>query len=108
MVLEIEDALKPMLEPLRDLLKETRAQVERGRSLRREAQYESFEGLLVEKLAAVERGAHQATLSALDVDAPQIIIKGEPQVRVLRDQTTYMSQAGGVPRCSSIWRCTWA
>jgi hypothetical protein len=104
MMLEIEDALKPMFEPLRDLLRETRAQVERGRALGREAQYESFEGRLVEKLAAVERGAHQATLSALDVDAPQIVINGEAHVRVLRDQTTYMSQAGGVPVMHSLYR----
>jgi hypothetical protein len=104
MMLEFDDALKPMLEPLRDLLKETQAQVDRGRARGREAEYESFEGRLVEKLAAVERGSHQATLSALDVDAPQIMINGEAHVRVLRDQTTYMSQAGGVPVMHSLYR----
>lgn len=104
MMLEIPDALKPMLEPLRDLLKEAQAQVDRGRALGREVQYESFEGRLVEKLAAVERGSHQATLMALDVDAPQIVINGEAHVRVLRDQTTYMSQAGEVPVMHSLYR----
>ena len=104
MMLEIPDTLKPMFEPLRDLLKETEAQVERGRMLGREAEYESFEGRLVEKLAAVERGSHQATLSAMDVDAPQIVINGELHVRVLRDQTTYMSQAGGVPVMHTLYR----
>lgn len=62
MMLEIPDALKPMFEPLRALVAETQAQVERGRALGREAQYEAFEGRLVDKLAAVERGAHQTRL----------------------------------------------
>lgn len=104
MMLEIEDALKPMFEPLRELLAEARRQVERGRALTREGQYESFEGRLTDKLASVERGAHQATLSALDVDAPQILINGELHVRVVRDQTTYRSQAGEVPVVHSRYR----
>jgi hypothetical protein len=104
MMLEIPDALKPMFEPLRDLLNETVAQVERGRAVGREAQYESFEGRVVERLAAVERASHRCTLSALDVDAAQIMINGELHVRVLRDQTTYMSQAGGVPVMHSLFR----
>jgi hypothetical protein len=104
MMLEIEDALKPMFEPLRELLAEARTQVARGQELGREGQYESFEGRLTERLSAVERGAHQATLSALDVDAPQILINGELHVRVVRDQTTYMSQAGEVPVVHSLYR----
>ena len=47
MMLEIPDALKSMFEPLRDLLRETEAQVDRGHALGREAEYESFEGRLV-------------------------------------------------------------
>jgi hypothetical protein len=104
MMLEIEDALKPMFEPVRELLAEARAQIERGRALGRDAQYESFEGRLADKLASVERGAHEATLAALDVDAPQIVINGELHVRVVRDRTTYMSQAGGVPVVHSLYR----
>ena len=104
MMLEIEDALKPMFEPLRDLLAEARTQVARGQELGREGLYESFEGRLAERLAAVERGAHQATLSALDVDAPRILINGELHVRVVRDQTTYRSQAGEVPVVHSLYR----
>lgn len=104
MMLEIPDALKPMFEPLRALVAETQAQVERGRALGREAQYEAFEGRLVDKLAAVERGAHQSTLSAHDVDLPQIVINGVLHVRVVRDQTTYMSQAGEVPVMHTLYR----
>jgi hypothetical protein len=104
MMLEIPETLKPMLGPLRDLVSEVEAQVGRGRALGREVRYESFEARLVERLAAVERGGHEATLSALDVDAPQILVNGELHVRVVRDQTTYMSQAGEVPVMHSLYR----
>lgn len=104
MMLEIPDGLKPMYEPMRDLLAAAEAQVERGRVAGREAQYESFEGRLVDKLAAVERGAHESALSALDVNAPQILINGELHVRVVRDQTTFRSQAGEVPVMHSLYR----
>ncbi len=104
MMLEIPDALKPVFEPLRDLLADVQAQVDRGRSLGRDAQYEAFEGRLADKLAAVERSAHEASLSALDVDEPQILINGELHVRVVRDQTTYMTQSGEVPVMHSLYR----
>jgi hypothetical protein len=104
MMLEISDVLKPMFEPLRELLAEAQAQVDRGRALGRETQYESFEGRLVDKLASVERAAHEAALSALDVDAPRLLINGELHARVVRDKTTYMSQAGEVPVVHTLYR----
>ena len=55
-------------------------------------------------MSAVERSAHEAALSALDVDAPQILINGDRHVRVVRDQTTYMSQVGEVPVMHSLYR----
>jgi hypothetical protein len=104
MMLEIPETLKPMMEPMRALIAEAQAQVERGGQRGGNAMYESFEGRLTEKLAAVERGAHEAGLSALDVDAPQILVNGELHVRVVRDRTTYMAQAGGVPVVRSLYR----
>ena len=104
MMLEIPATLKEMYGPLREFVREVQAQVERGRTLGREVQYESFEGRLTEKLAVVERGAHAAALTALDVDAAQLLINGELHVRVVRDRTTYMSQAGGVPVVRSLYR----
>jgi hypothetical protein len=74
-----------------------RPTLEQGWMVRRERR-------LVEKLAADEQGAHEATLSALDVDAEQILIKGELHVHALRDRTTYNSQAGGVPVMHSLHR----
>jgi hypothetical protein len=93
-----------MLEPLRELVSEVQAQVERSRTPGREATYESFEQRLMARTAAVERGAHEATLSALDVDAPKILINGELHVRVLRDAVTFMSHSGEVPLTRSLYR----
>lgn len=103
-MLEIPDALKPMFEPLRQLVATTQAQVERGGGRGRAAAYEAFECRVTERLAAVERAAHEVSLSALDVDAPRILIGGELHVRVIRDSTTYMTQAGGVSVVRSLYR----
>lgn len=103
MMLEIPAVLKSMFAPLKELVACAAAQVEKACG-HGQAQYESFEERLAEKTAAVERGAHQATLSALDVDAPKILINGELHARVGRYETTFMTQAGGVPVTRSLYR----
>jgi hypothetical protein len=103
-MLEIPEQLKSMFAPLQKLLVDVDAQVSRGQASSREAQYERFEVRLTERLAEVERAAHEATLSALDINAPRLLINGELHVRVLRDQTTFMTQAGGVPVLRSLYR----
>ena len=104
MMLEIPDALKTMLEPLRELLSEVQAQVEESRVPGRQVKYEAFELRLADKVGAVERGGHQAALSALDVDAPKIVINGELHARVLRESVTFMSQPGEVHVTRSLYR----
>ncbi len=99
MVLEIPDVLKSMFAPLKDLVACAAAQVEKARG-GGPVEYESFEQRLAEKSATVERSAHQATLSALDVDAPKILINGELHARVGRHETTFMTQPGEVPWCA--------
>src|SRR5688572_28162243 len=103
-MLEIPEQLKSMFAPLQKLLVEVDAQVSRGRGSGRDSQYERFEVQLTERLAEVERAAHEVTLSALDIDAPRLLINGELHVRVLRDQTTFMTQAGGVRVLRSLYR----
>ena len=53
-----------------------------------------FEQRLAEKSAAVERSAHQTTLSALDVDARKVLINGVLHARVGRYEPTFMAQPG--------------
>lgn len=104
MMLEIPETLKPMLEPLRELIAETQAQIARAKAPGHALQYEAFEQRLAEKTGAVERSAHQATLSALDVDAPQIMINGELHTRVVRSETTFKTPTGGTPVTRSLYR----
>jgi len=103
MMLEIPAVLKSMFAPLKELVACAAAQVEKACG-RGHAQYESFEGRLAERAAAVERSAHEATLSALDVDAPKILINGELHARVGRHETTFMTQPGPVPVTRSLYR----
>ena len=64
-----------------------------------------MEGEVAAKLAAVERGAHEAALSAVDVDAAHIqITTGELHVNIVRSATTFHSQAGDVPITRTLYR----
>ena len=102
MMLEVPDVLKSMFAPLKDLIAIAADQVERASG--GQVKYESFEQRLAEKTAAVERSAHEATLSALDVDAPKVLINGELHARVGRHETTFMTQPGPVPVVRSLYR----
>jgi len=60
--------------------------------------YGSFERSLCEKRNEVERRAHEAALTALDINAPAVLVGGRRYTRVLEDVVaTFMSQAGGIP-----------
>jgi hypothetical protein len=103
MMLEMPDALKGMVPVLKELVLEAHAQIESGRT-GGPINYETFEGRLREKVAAVERSVHEATLSALDIDAPRVLINGVAHARVGRHETTYMTQAGGVVLLRTLYR----
>jgi hypothetical protein len=53
---------------------------------------------------AVERGAHQAMLQALDVDAAKVVIDGKPHARVERGPGPYYTMAGEVSIVRSLYR----
>jgi len=103
MMLEIPDRLKPMKPMIEKLLQDVDKRCERavdGRSL----DYAQVEGLVREDCAALERAAHVAMLTALDVDAPHAIIDGTLHARVGRHETTYATQAGAVSVTRSLYR----
>jgi len=102
-MIEIPDGLKSMCTPVKELIACAAKMVEKARG-GGEFPYESFETRLAEKTAAVERSAHEATLSALDVDAPKILLNGELHARVGRYETTFMTQPGPVPVTRSLYR----
>jgi hypothetical protein len=53
---------------------------------------------------AVERGAHQAMLEALDIDAKQIVVDGKTFNKVERGPGPYFSAAGDVHVVRSLYR----
>lgn len=102
-VLEVPEELNQMVPALRDLLGAAQAQIEVGRS-GDSVDYATFEKLLAAKFAAVECRAHEAVLTALDVDAPRVLINGVPHTRAVRSQKTFMSMAGPVRAPRTLYR----
>jgi hypothetical protein len=104
MVIEVPKELKSLGEAMKGVLEE----VERARAEAavggRAVDYAAFERTIAEKVAAVERGAHQVTLQALDVDRPGVLIEGKRYTRVERCEATYYTLAGGVSVLRSLFR----
>jgi hypothetical protein len=56
--------------------------------------YAATEKLIAEQTAAIERTAHTEVLRSLDVDAPQIRVRGEQFAKIGRARGTYHTLAG--------------
>jgi len=103
-LVEIPDVLKPILEPsIQAYVAEVARQVREGEG-RRRVDYAGFERQLAEKTAAMERAGHQAALSALDVDAPRLLLNDVEHTRVGRYAADYKTPAGPVPVMRSLYR----
>jgi hypothetical protein len=102
-VLEIPEALKGLEQPLRALLSECSAGVEQAWSGRR-MDYEAYERRVAQAASGVECAAHAATLSALDIDAEQVLINDRLHRRVGRNAAPYRTQAGEVELTRSLYR----
>lgn len=70
----------------------------------RAVDYAQVERDVSERTAAVERAAHHRILSALDIDAPTVVIEGRPYTRVHRDDGRYYTLAGDVVVTRSLYR----
>lgn len=103
MVLEIPEELNGMVPALRDLVETAMTQVERGRT-GASVNYAAFERQMGEKAAEVERRVHEATLAALDVDLPKVLINKVLHARVLRSETSFQGLAGPSRVMRSLYR----
>lgn len=102
-MLEVPNRLKDMKPAIEKLFRDVVARCDRavdGRSF----DCVAYETLVREDCAAIERVAIVATLAALDIDAPHIVIDGVPHARVGRHEATFMTQVGGVPITRSLYR----
>ena len=82
-VLEVSDELKPVADELVLFLRSLDARLERLPA-EPNVDYAAVEKQLADDTAAIERRAHQVLLSALDLDAPAVLIDGVVHARVGR------------------------
>jgi hypothetical protein len=102
-MLEIPEELNGMVPALRGVVSTVMTQVERGRT-GGAVDYGAFQREVAEKLGAVERSADEAALSALDVNAPRILIDKVLHGQVVRSATRFMGLAGPAKVTRSLYR----
>ena len=102
-MIAIPDDCKPLAEAV-DRLIACMARVTHRAAGGRALEYAQVERAVGERAAEVERAAHQHLLTALDVDAPAVVIDGRVHTRVHRDDGRYYTLAGDVVVTRSLYR----
>jgi hypothetical protein len=102
-MISIPDDCKPLAEAIEHVVAAAERAVHRARG-GRAVDYVQIEREIGERTAAVERAAHQRILTALDVDAPAVIIDGRVHTRVHRADGRYYTLAGDVVVARSLYR----
>jgi len=103
MMIEIPDDLKVLGEAMRAMVTRVTA-AKRAAADGRAVDYAVLEREVGEQARSVERGAHQALLQALDIDAPRVKIDGKVYARVERGPGPYYTMAGEVSATRSLYR----
>jgi len=102
-VIEIPDDCKLLAEAIERLVACTERAMRRATG-GRAVDYAAVEREVSERTAEVERAAHQRMLTALDVDAPTVVIDGRMHTRVHRVEGRYYTLAGDVVVTRSLYR----
>jgi hypothetical protein len=102
-MIAIPDDCKPLAEAVERLVACTARAVHRA-SGGRAVDYAQIEREVGEGAAEVERAAHHRILTALDVDAPAVVIDGRVHTRVHRVEGRYYTLAGDVVVTRSLYR----
>jgi hypothetical protein len=103
LVVEIPVGMEALAEAVRAMVDEAVATM-RSMGDGRAVDYAAIEERVGERSRAVERGAHQAMLAKLDIDAPRVVIGGKAHGRVGRGPAPYYTQAGEVSVTRSLYR----
>jgi hypothetical protein len=104
-MISIPDDCKPLAEARTQLVTSLERAEHRavgGRAV----DYGQIEREVGERTAAVERAVHQRILTALDIDAPTVVIEGRIHTRVHRAEGRYYTLAGDVVVARSLYRAT--
>ena len=102
-MIAMPDDCKPLAEAVERLVACTQRAMHRAAG-GRAVDYGQIEREVGERAAEVERAAHQRMLTALDVDAPAVVIDGRVHTRVHRDDGRYYTLAGDVVVTRSLYR----
>lgn len=103
-VIEIPQNLKFLVAPIEALVAKVERRVLSVSAGGRSVDYGGVEQEVAERTMAIERAAHKAILSALDVDAPQVKIAGRLHRRVLRCTSSFRTMAGAVSVERTLYR----
>jgi hypothetical protein len=103
MMLKVPEELNGMVPALEAVIASVMRQVERGRT-GGALDYAAFQREMVGKLGAVERGADEAALAALDVDLPYVLINRVLHRQVVRSAASFMGFAGPARVTRSLYR----
>jgi hypothetical protein len=103
-VIEIPDELKTLVEPIEAMVADVSQRCRASRASGRSVDYARAETAVGEGMMAIERAAHGAMLSAIAVDAAEVLIGGKLHKRVLRSTATYRTMAGPVQVERGLYR----
>jgi hypothetical protein len=104
-MIAIPDDCKPLADAMQRLVACTERATRRAEG-GRAVDYAQLERDVGDRAAAVERAVHQRLLTALDVDAPAVVIDGRVHTRVHRVEGRYYTLAGDVVVMRSLYRAT--
>jgi len=102
-MISIPDDGKPLADAVANLVTTVERAAERAAG-GRAVDYAGLEREVGARTAAVERAVHHRVLTALDVDAPTVLIDGQPHTRVHRVDGRYYTLAGDVVVTRSLYR----
>jgi hypothetical protein len=103
-MLEVESECQALFEAFERLLGQVRARAASASADGAAVDYGQIEQQLADATAALEREANAAVLSALDVQAPQVLLDGQAYRPVLRGPGTYYTMAGPVMVQRTLYR----
>jgi len=104
LVIEVPDELEAMGEAFQAMVDRVVAANRSAAGHGRAVDYAPLEREIGVLSRAVERGAHEAMLQALDIDAPRVSIDGQTWARVGRYPGTYYAKAGEVRIPRTLYR----
>ena len=102
-MLEVESEYQGIVDAVCELLEKLRQRREEAKT-KPSIDYAQVETEVAQGVACIERRAHATVLSALDIDAPEVLVGGRRYRRVHRCRGSYYKMAGPVNLERTLYR----